>query len=42
MITDVTGISPQREDMPVGYLGQAAFRREQCDIMAESRKSENE
>jgi hypothetical protein len=35
--TDVTGTSAQRrnDDTPVGYLGQAALRREQRDMMAE-------
>jgi hypothetical protein len=34
-ITDITGTSPQRRrnfDMPVGYSGRAALRREQYDM----------
>jgi hypothetical protein len=41
-ITDITGLSPQKRrngDMPVGYLGEAAIRREKCDMMAKSRNS---
>jgi hypothetical protein len=37
-VIDVTITSPWKRrngDMPVGYSGQAALRREQCDMMAE-------
>jgi hypothetical protein len=39
-IIDITGKSPQRirnGDKPVGRLGRAALRREQCDITTERR-----
>jgi hypothetical protein len=41
LITDITGTSPWRRNgnLPVGYLEQAALRREQCDGMAESQNS---
>jgi hypothetical protein len=38
--TDVIGMSPEKRrngNMSVGYLGRAALRREQCDMMAEAR-----
>jgi hypothetical protein len=38
VITDVIGMSPWRRwngNTPVGYLGWAALRREQCDMTAE-------
>jgi hypothetical protein len=39
----ITGTSPPQRrrnaDMPVGYLGRAAVRREQCDMTAESLNS---
>jgi hypothetical protein len=38
MIKDTTGTSPQKKRIgykPVGYSGQAALRREKCDMITE-------
>jgi hypothetical protein len=42
VITDITGRPPwsgRNGNMLVGYLGTAALRREQCDMMPESQNS---
>jgi hypothetical protein len=40
-IIDITDMPPQRRNgsMPVGYLGQAAFNREQCGMTPDSQNS---
>jgi hypothetical protein len=38
VITDVFGTSPRRRngDVPIGYLGHALLRRQQCDMTVEN------